>query len=373
MENICANCYQDISDETRTEPLYSQQASISDRMTSVKSIPHASTPRPQQFLSLNADPNSHLLRNNMSTPNSLLSRTTSIHGNAGSDVRDFSLDDPRPFLTQYEASQTEPWTAQTSFARQDQPPPFKRRAVSQTQSERPFGRNIVRSAHRLPGKSDSGYGTNGFPLTSLSNTDYFSNRGSQRLSDEEETNDEQNNVIFHNTEQVLHGQSQKAVSDYANNSQRNGIPWTSQFSDSVTHPPYWIDDQTKCSTSKVKSGSLIIREETLTANYLLTSRKHRSRQEKAFICEVQNCARGSKGFGTKNDLLRHKKCVHKMVPPNSSDKSYRCAGQNCPKPGKRWPRLDNFVQHLKRVHMDEDSDRLLKEWVQFRFSKVVLM
>ena len=71
--------------------------------------------------------------------------------------------------------------------------------------------------------------------------------------------------------------------------------------------------------------------------------KHHQK-EKSFHCDVPNCARSKTGFGTRNDLLRHKKCVHKIETLDYNDKSFRCAGQNCPKPGKYWPRLDDFVR-----------------------------
>ena len=224
-------------------------------MTSVDSIPHVSTPRPQQLFSLNAGSSMRNIQDPASMPNPLLSQTTSIHGNVESDVKTFSLEDPRPFLTQYEATQTEPWTAQTSFVQPDPDPPFKRRTVSQTQGERPFARNVIQPGHRLPGKSDSGYGTNGFPQPGLSNADYFSNHGSQCLSDERETNGDQNDDSYPDTEQVSRSHNQKPVHDNVSNSQGNGIAWTPQFPSLISHSANWPEDQIQCGPLKVKSGS----------------------------------------------------------------------------------------------------------------------
>ena len=224
-------------------------------MTTVNNIPHASTPRPQQLFPPNASSNLRNIQDTASTPNSLMSQTTSIHGNAGSDVKAFSLEDPHRFLTQYEAAQTEPWTARTSLVRQDQNPPFKKRAVSQTQSERPFTRNLIHSGHRLPGKSDSGYGTNGFHQTGLSNADYFSNHDSQCLSDERETNGDQNNDFYPETGKISRSRNQKPVSDHVNNTNGTGISWTSQYPSSMSHSANWPDEQLQYTRTKVKSGS----------------------------------------------------------------------------------------------------------------------
>ncbi|EAW20079.1 putative C2H2 finger domain protein [Aspergillus fischeri NRRL 181] len=93
-------------------------------------------------------------------------------------------------------------------------------------------------------------------------------------------------------------------------------------------------------------------------------RKHEARHRKLYKCDQPNCSR-KQGFGTINDLARHKKCVHKQEPERGPKILYLCFGRNCPRRQKRWPRLDNFRQHLLRMHGDEDADDLLKrshEW-----------
>ncbi|KAL8834460.1 MAG: hypothetical protein Q9176_007484 [Flavoplaca citrina] len=80
-------------------------------------------------------------------------------------------------------------------------------------------------------------------------------------------------------------------------------------------------------------------------------------------CPHQECGVVSKNqseHSTNNDLDRHKKSVHKIMPTNSNDRSFRCAALNCPKREKIWPRLDNFRQHCKRIHpeVQESSDKL---------------
>ncbi|RHZ72600.1 hypothetical protein CDV55_104191 [Aspergillus turcosus] len=93
-------------------------------------------------------------------------------------------------------------------------------------------------------------------------------------------------------------------------------------------------------------------------------RKHEARHRKLYKCDQPNCSR-KQGFGTINDLARHKKCVHNQEPERGPKILYLCFGRNCPRRRKRWPRLDNFRQHLLRMHGDEDPDSLLKrshEW-----------
>ncbi|KAJ5675832.1 hypothetical protein N7462_008729 [Penicillium macrosclerotiorum] len=89
-------------------------------------------------------------------------------------------------------------------------------------------------------------------------------------------------------------------------------------------------------------------------------RKHEARHRKLFKCNEPNCPR-KEGFGTINDLARHKKCVHNKEPERGPKMMYLCFGMNCPRPDKKWPRLDNFKQHLSRMHHEEDADALLKK------------
>ncbi|KAJ5121225.1 uncharacterized protein N7515_009186 [Penicillium bovifimosum] len=98
-------------------------------------------------------------------------------------------------------------------------------------------------------------------------------------------------------------------------------------------------------------------------------RKHEARHKKLFICDVPNCPR-KEGFGTINDLARHKKCVHNKEPERGPKMTYMCFGSNCPRPNKRWPRLDNFKQHLNRMHHEEDGEMLLKKSMDW-YEKVV--
>ncbi|OHE91189.1 hypothetical protein CORC01_13500 [Colletotrichum orchidophilum] len=75
--------------------------------------------------------------------------------------------------------------------------------------------------------------------------------------------------------------------------------------------------------------------------------KHHQRHRKAFKCEVEGCSR-TEGFGTTNDLERHKGSVHPEIFNPSL--RYRCHIGSCQTKDKKWPRADNFRQHLKRVH-----------------------
>ncbi|SLM40736.1 Zinc finger, C2H2-like [Lasallia pustulata] len=89
-------------------------------------------------------------------------------------------------------------------------------------------------------------------------------------------------------------------------------------------------------------------------------RKHSLRHEKPYRCEVPDCTR-MEGFSTKNDLERHRKSKHKLVPTTGTDRSFRCAAPSCPKKEKIWPRLDNFRQHCKRMHTEEDVEVLVAQ------------
>lgn len=91
------------------------------------------------------------------------------------------------------------------------------------------------------------------------------------------------------------------------------------------------------------------------------NRKHEARHKKLFKCDEPNCTR-TEGFGTINDLARHKKCVHKKDPERGPKVLYMCFGQNCPRSNKKWPRLDNFRQHLARMHNNEDINELLRRY-----------
>lgn len=81
--------------------------------------------------------------------------------------------------------------------------------------------------------------------------------------------------------------------------------------------------------------------------------------EKPFVCEVDGCKRGGKGFSTVNDLDRHKKSVHKI--DSQKTKSYRCAHDDCRGKNKIWPRLDNFKQHIERMHKGDDIFGLIRK------------
>ncbi|TDZ26953.1 Krueppel-like factor 15 [Colletotrichum orbiculare MAFF 240422] len=74
--------------------------------------------------------------------------------------------------------------------------------------------------------------------------------------------------------------------------------------------------------------------------------KHEQRHRKAHRCDVPGCTR-KEGFGTLNDLERHRSSVH---PDRSTAPRYRCNIGPCLGKDKMWPRADNFRQHLKRVH-----------------------
>ncbi|KAK3360090.1 hypothetical protein B0T25DRAFT_534701 [Lasiosphaeria hispida] len=86
--------------------------------------------------------------------------------------------------------------------------------------------------------------------------------------------------------------------------------------------------------------------------------KHKQRHDKPYRCEEPGCPR-REGFGTSNDLDRHKKSVHK-----ADGVKYRCTMGSCESKDKIWPRADNFRSHLKRVHkMFVNSDDPMEQFV----------
>lgn len=103
--------------------------------------------------------------------------------------------------------------------------------------------------------------------------------------------------------------------------------------------------------------------------FLLThGRKHKLRHVKPFHCDVPNCMRAKEGFGTKNDLDRHKKSVHS--DSSVAGARYVCRLEQCgiKDPAKKWPRADNFRSHLQRVHKvvlksDDNMDEYIYRYV----------
>ena len=93
------------------------------------------------------------------------------------------------------------------------------------------------------------------------------------------------------------------------------------------------------------------------------------KHEKPHICDIPGCSRTT-GFGTVNDLNRHKKSVHK-IGLTTITKSFKCAAAGCKNADKIWPRLDNFKQHtalLRTCKAIRSEARLLL----FHTAKVVV-
>lgn len=86
-------------------------------------------------------------------------------------------------------------------------------------------------------------------------------------------------------------------------------------------------------------------------------KKHMLRHNKIWKCTEPNCRRAGKGFGTSNDLERHRKSVHRI---GATQNSWKCASDNCRNKEKIWPRLDNFKQHINRMHKEEDDAELIR-------------
>ncbi|KAL7799045.1 hypothetical protein V8C37DRAFT_398882 [Trichoderma ceciliae] len=87
-------------------------------------------------------------------------------------------------------------------------------------------------------------------------------------------------------------------------------------------------------------------------------KKHMHRHVKPYKCTYKDCAKAINGFSTPNDLVRHKRTVHREH--ESYGPVYICREVPCiHKKEKLWPRADNFRSHLARTHkidLKADSD-----------------
>lgn len=86
------------------------------------------------------------------------------------------------------------------------------------------------------------------------------------------------------------------------------------------------------------------------------------RHQKPFLCDALGCTR-KVGFGTLNDLERHRRCVHGIVSQDRPSKRFKCFAENCVRGDQIWPRFDNFRQHLLRMHGDIETEELLRRLV----------
>jgi hypothetical protein len=80
------------------------------------------------------------------------------------------------------------------------------------------------------------------------------------------------------------------------------------------------------------------------------------KHNKPHKCDFPGCIR-TDGFGTVNDLNRHKQSVHKV---RSLLRSFLCAAPSCKAADKIWPRYDNFKQHVERMHKDLDTKTVIE-------------
>ena len=83
--------------------------------------------------------------------------------------------------------------------------------------------------------------------------------------------------------------------------------------------------------------------------------------KKEFKCDIPGCTRATKTFFSLNDLDRHKKSVHEMMPTTGDKRVFVCTGAACNKIDKIWPRLDNFKSHLSRKHPNQNISNLVRE------------
>lgn len=93
------------------------------------------------------------------------------------------------------------------------------------------------------------------------------------------------------------------------------------------------------------------------------SRKHLNQHDKPFLCEVRGCEKEEEGFGTSNDLERHRASVHKLVQRCGTKVGFICVACEHVHPGeeKWWPRRDNFKSHIKRKHPELNVEQVIDQ------------
>jgi hypothetical protein len=112
---------------------------------------------------------------------------------------------------------------------------------------------------------------------------------------------------------------------------------------------------------KNQSDSKSVLLTTADDTYTDLSRKHELTHTRPYRCAEPHCNRKD-GFATENDLQRHRKSVHNLLPTVGSTAGYICAA--CPPEGnhpvKFWPRRDNFKAHVKRKHPKYNEAALIE-------------
>ncbi|KAF2707725.1 hypothetical protein K504DRAFT_42150 [Pleomassaria siparia CBS 279.74] len=186
-----------------------------------------------------------------------------------------------------------------------------------------------------------------YPI-SESDSGYVTRQGRSVISNEPKRVDQE--IPSEVTMQVgnMNVNAVSVTSEHANIFHVASTDYTSQYSGKSTNQPGVGGKEFRCEHCKKSSKC--------QSDY----KKHMLKHDKPFKCEVTDCRRGGKGFTTENDLMRHKKSVHRIGMQNNS---WQCASNTCRNRGKIWPRLDNFKQHIHRMHRDEDAHDLITKSV----------
>ncbi|EME83570.1 uncharacterized protein MYCFIDRAFT_81596 [Pseudocercospora fijiensis CIRAD86] len=77
--------------------------------------------------------------------------------------------------------------------------------------------------------------------------------------------------------------------------------------------------------------------------------RHMRIHTRPFVCQETGC-KITRGFASKNDLERHKKSVHLMMPEAGPKAWYMCPVGGFDKCVQLWPRKDNLRVHMRRQH-----------------------
>lgn len=86
-----------------------------------------------------------------------------------------------------------------------------------------------------------------------------------------------------------------------------------------------------------------------------------NQHKRPFTCEDVSCDRYNDGFGTSNDLERHRACVHGLQQRCGTTVGYICVACEQMHPTRKWwARKDNFKSHIKRRHRGWDLEQLVQ-------------
>ncbi|KXT08797.1 hypothetical protein AC579_2553 [Pseudocercospora musae] len=88
------------------------------------------------------------------------------------------------------------------------------------------------------------------------------------------------------------------------------------------------------------------------------AKRHARIHTRPFVCTETGC-KVTRGFASKNDLERHKKSVHLVMPEAGPKGWYECPIGGFDKCMKLWPRKDNLHVNLRKQHKTEGKQDVI--------------